>query len=303
MPPLQHGDIVEIILPASGCNRQEYDAAIGFVREFGLEPRFRPYEEVIVAGLCANNVAYRFQHLMAALQSDAKAVWCLKGGYGSQKLLGLLDEVATKPQEKLFIGFSDITILLNYFADKWGWTCLHGPMPGQVGSIANSSWENLADIIFGRKNGLSFHAKPLNQAAKSQKITGRLVGGCLSLMQALIGTGHMPNLEDAILLLEDDKFETPRRIDRIFDHMQRAGIFYDVKAVLLGNFLENSASGAEEVEVNEVIASLANYLDERGIALLQNKQIGHCHEIITVPIGGRVELELVVPASSQELLI
>jgi muramoyltetrapeptide carboxypeptidase len=295
MALLTKGDVVEIIVPASGCTKEEYKSAIEFVKKFGLTPKFHLYEDVVKSGLCANSVDYRFKHLMEAMESnDSKAVWCLKGGYGAGRLLEKLDEVDAPQLKKVFIGFSDITMLLNYFADKWGWECLHGPMPAQVGKIAETSWNNLSDIVFEEKNELSFSTVALNEAARSGgNVSGKLMGGCLSLMQTFIGTSHMPELGGAVLLLEDDKFETSRRIDRILDHMQRAGVFYDVEAVILGNFLESPGVGSEnDLELKEVLNNFADYLTKRGIPLIQNKKIGHAEEIITVPIGGVAKISL-----------
>lgn len=291
---LGRGDSVEIVLPASAKSSEEYERALKFVVEFGLNAKARPYEEVVKNGLCSNSADYRFQHLMEALESDSKAVWCFCGGYGSEQLLGLLDGVKNPPKQKVFIGFSDITILLNYFADKWGWVCLHGPMPGQVGTLKDSSWQHLASVAFGAVSEVKFYVKPLNKAAKEVKIVeGKLLGGCASLMQALIGTPHMPNLQGSVLLLEDDRFETPRRIDRILDHMLRAGVFERVSAVLLGNFLESPLAGSQdELELQEVLANFAGYLDKMGIPLIQNTKLGHTEDMLTVPIGAVAKVNL-----------
>ena len=289
------GDVVSIILPASGCTCDEYDAALDFVRRFGLVPQAREYDSVVRSGLCANSAEYRFGHLIEALESkDSKAVWCLKGGYGSQQLLTRLDELKIPPEEKMFIGFSDITILLNYFADKWGWKCLHGPMPGQVGKVFDSTWQNLADVVFGDRKKVSFLSQPLNKAARLEGwLEGKFMGGCLSLMQALIGTAHMPDLDGAVLLLEDDRFETPRRIDRILEQMQRAGVFYKVRAVVLGNFLENPDVGSnDKLELGEVLEGLADYLDYLRVPLIQNTKLGHAQEMLTIPIGGLAKIRL-----------
>jgi len=294
MRPLIKGDIVDIILPASGCNREEYKNALEFVSNFGFTPRARAYDDVVKTGLCANNTQYRFEHLMEALESDSKAVWCLKGGYGSQQILGLLDGVKTPPKKKMFIGFSDITILLNYFAGIWGWNSLHGPMPGQVGTLKDSSWQHLASIVFGQVSEVKFEVKPLNKVAKDKRVVeGKLLGGCASLMQALIGTKHMPDLTGSVLLLEDDRFETPRRIDRILDHMQRAGVFKGVKSVILGNFLESPTAGSkDELELTEVLDSFAGFLDKAGIPLIQNSKLGHAEDMLTVPIGAVAKVNL-----------
>jgi muramoyltetrapeptide carboxypeptidase len=295
MQKLKKGDIVDIVAPASAKNEAEYEKALDFVRNFGLEPRARSYSELIKTGLCANSTQYRFEHLMEALQAkDSKAVWCLCGGYGSQQLLGMLDGVTHPPEQKMFIGFSDITILLNYFADKWGWTCLHGPMPGQVGKVHESTWQNLSDIIFGDNDNVSFPTTPLNKAAaKARQVEGKFMGGCLSLMQALVGTPQMPDLNGTVLMLEDDRFETPRRIDRILDHMQRAGSFDKVAAVVLGNFLEDAARGSkDERELEEVLGSFAAYLDKMDIPLIQNVHLGHTQDMLTVPIGSVAKVNL-----------
>jgi muramoyltetrapeptide carboxypeptidase len=292
---MEKGDLVEIIVPASGCSREEYDAALEFVGKFGFTPRARPYDDVVKPGLCSNTAEYRFLHLMEALEAkDSKAVWCLKGGYGSQQMLEMLDEVEDAPNEKIFIGFSDITILLNYFADKWGWKCFHGPMPGQFGKIADSSWKNLADLVFGNISEVQFQAVALNNVAREKRnIAAKFMGGCLSLMQALVGTSHMPDLELSVLLLEDDRFETPRRVDRILNHMQRAGVFDNLEGVVLGNFLEGARSGSKDgLELQEVLGDLAGYLNERGIPLIQNIKLGHAEDMLTVPIGGVVDIKL-----------
>ncbi len=292
---LEKGDIVDIIAPASGCTEAEYDKAIEFVRKFGLTPRFREYNNVIKPGLCANTIDYRFEHLMDAIESESKAIWCLKGGYGSQKLLKKLDGLYDNPpEEKIFIGFSDITILLNHFSDRWGWTPLHGPMPGQVGTVSEDTWQRLADIVFGKVDKVEFAAKPLNKAAtKTGLVQGKFVGGCLSLLQALIGTEHMLDLECCVLLLEDDRFETPRRIDRILDQMKRANMFNPVEAVVLGNFLESPDEGSKDAsELKEVLESFADYLDEKGIPLIQNTKLGHSEDMLTLPIGAYVEVKL-----------
>lgn len=296
MHKLSKGDVVDIIVPASGgCTKEEYARAIEFVKEFGLTPKFRRFEDVIRPGLCANTVDYRFAHLMEALESkESKAVWCLNGGYGSQQLLEKLDGVEAPLAQKMFVGFSDLTILLNYFADKWGWVSVHGPMPGQVGKVTESTWQNLADVLFRNEKEIKISAVALNKVAKERrKISGKFMGGCLSLMQALIGTGQMPNLEGSVLFLEDDRFETPRRIDRILNQMHRAGTFYDVEAVLLGNLLEGPESGSkEEIELKEVVENLAGRLDEMGVPLIQNTKLGHGKEMLTVLVGAEVEIEL-----------
>ncbi len=173
-------------------------------------------------------------------------------------------------------------------------------MPGQVGKVEQSTWDNLSEVVFGKSKQINFAVTPLNKVAtEDRNVRGKFMGGCLSLVQALIGTAQMPDLEGAILMLEDDRFETPRRIDRILDQMNRAGAFYGVEAVVLGNFLEGEEDSVgtkeslqDRLDLQEVLGSLADILNERGIPLVQNTKLGHTRDMLTVLIGAEAEMKL-----------
>ena len=154
--PLNKGDIVDLVLPASSCTKQEYEASIDFINSLGLKARVPKYDELVNEAeiFCSNTAKYRFNHLYEAIKAkDSKAIWCIKGGYGSAKLLSFFAKADINKIRKLFIGFSDITMLLNYFiAKKTDLVCIHGPMTGQIArsEVSAGAIDKIKNIIFGQ---------------------------------------------------------------------------------------------------------------------------------------------------------
>lgn len=299
MRSLSKGDIVELILPSSACSFDEYEKAVEFVRKIGLVPRVREYKELVSEGeiFVSNSDEYRFNHLRDAVaEEDSKAIWCIKGGYGSARLLEKLDKVKKPAKEKLFIGFSDNTILLNYFVQKWGWACIHGPVLKQLanGYIKQDRVLELEDLIFGKSKIVSVpKIKAVNEAAKEGGVVeAKIIGGCLSLMQTLIGTKNDFDAKGNILLLEDIG-EAGSRLDRMFNHLYRAGKFDGTKAVLLGNFKEsNDLKGPQDEELKKVFDNLAKLLDEKNIPLIHSPVLGHTEDMLAMPLGIPANLNL-----------
>ncbi len=292
---LKRGDLVDLIAPASGFNRVEYDGCLKFIDDLGLKARVPAFESLIDRKyeFCSNSAQYRFNHLADALKAeDSKAIWCMAGGYSSYQLLEMLDSL--KPQkQKLFIGFSDITVLLNYLCDKWNWLTLHGPMLKNLGKgeLSKQSVEQLKNIIFGDVSQIEVtQLVAYNDTAKKEgEIKGKIIGGCLSLMQVFLGTPQDIDYKDKILLLEDDRFETPARVSRILDQMLRAGIFNKVKAVILGSFLEEDT--LENKALNVAFSGLKQELDKQGKPLLWGKDLGHCSNMQPLILGAETVMK------------
>ena len=296
---LKKGDIVELVAPASGCSEEEYNSCLKFIENLGLKASCRSYSELIDNKelFFSNSAEYRFEHLYnALLDCESRAVWCINGGYGSYQLLERLSGVSVPKSEKLFIGFSDITVLSNYFIDKWNWRTIYGITLGQIirKQVSDDAVSQLKDLIFNPQNSISLDLVPINKTAKANgSKEGKFVGGCLSLMQVLLGTEHNINTKGKVLLLEDDCFETPQRISRIFDHMKRAKFFDGVQAVILGSFLEGDINKpASKEALYKVCGDLGSDLDELNIPLLTGENIGHSKNMLSVPLGANASLKL-----------
>jgi muramoyltetrapeptide carboxypeptidase len=295
MRSLEPGDIVDLIAPSSGFSEQDYGGCLKFVEELGLGVRVRPFSELVDKDslFLSNSSSYRFEHLQDALKSESKAIWCMAGGYGAYHLLAELDKNPAPHKQKLFIGFSDNSVLLDYFAGKWNWQCIYGPALVQLArkQVSQTAVESVKNLIFKGGKSPEIQMEALNNAAeKNVQFAGKITGGCLSLVQTLIGTKQMPDLQGKILLLEDDKYETPGRIDRIFNHMARANFFDGSRAVILGSFLEEDFDKHKE-GFALALNALKTELDKKNIPLFRAENIGHCRDMVSVPFGAFVNVD------------
>ncbi|HEX9447344.1 MAG TPA: LD-carboxypeptidase [Dongiaceae bacterium] len=233
---LKPGDCATIIAPASPLRQDDQgllDEAVRLLESWGLRVKLRVETEAHF--YLAGTDAARAAHLNAALADpEAKAIFCTCGGYGSPRLLPLI-EVAPGLVPKILVGFSDITALhlgLARLAPQL--TLIHGPniATGQIlGSEASC-----------RRNQQALHAALFDAAYRLDEqvemlvpgqATGPLTGGCLSLVVSLLGTDWAPRCDGAILFLEDVG-EAPYRIDRMLIQLRNAGAFRDLRGLVFG---------------------------------------------------------------------
>ncbi|MDA0781338.1 MAG: LD-carboxypeptidase [Rickettsiales bacterium] len=292
---LKKGDIVDLIAPSSGFSEEIYNSCLKIIEDFGLKANTKPYLELIDGKneLTSNSVEYRFNHLVSALKnSESKAIWCIAGGYGSYQLLDKLGTIPAPVSKKAFIGFSDNTALMNFFVNKWNYPCIYAPPLKQIanGEVSQKALESLKKSLFEDKYD-DIKLKPLNEKAKTQgQVAGKIIGGCLSLVQTTLGTQNSINTEGKIILLEDDKYETAGRIDRIFNHLGQAGFFKESVAIILGSFFEDEFEKKEK-GFNEALESLKKYTGINTIPLFKADDIGHCKDMISVPFGTFVNIK------------
>jgi muramoyltetrapeptide carboxypeptidase len=183
---LAPGDIVDVVAPASACSQDELKSAIEYLKELDLVPRipkdlFDPSEPLL-----SNSDKYRYAHLKSALfAKDSKVIWCLRGGYGSLRLLPEISRLSRPKAQKLFIGLSDIASLHIFFTQKWGWHTVHGPMLGKLKTRTRQEQDEINDLVFGRKDQIEFsNLIPLNEPARKKKlINGHVLGGNLMTIQ------------------------------------------------------------------------------------------------------------------------
>src|SRR6266404_462328 len=127
-PALHPGDTVGIVAPASSFKREQFEAGCDALRRMGYEP---VYDESIFAHdwYFAGSVERRARELEEMFaREDVKAILCARGGYGANYLLPMLDLKKIRAHPKIFVGYSDLTTLLTYFADAAGFATFHGPM-------------------------------------------------------------------------------------------------------------------------------------------------------------------------------
>ena len=281
------GDTVAVVAPAGPFERAGLEAGIATL---GGRYRVRFDERIFSrARYLAGDDDRRFAELTNALgDPEIKAVFCARGGYGAMRLLPRLESWAATvgapmPLAKPLVGFSDITALHQWFQSN-GLASIHAPVLTQLGRLPAGTSRRLISLLES-----TTPAEPLAGAETYVGGTaeGPLLGGNLSVFTQLLGTPFMPDLEGAILMFEDLS-EQPYRLDRMWTHLELAGVFRKVKGIVLGQFIgcEPRDGGFTAAELLRDLAAAT------GLACAAGFPIGHGDDVNEpVPLGVRVRLD------------
>lgn len=258
----------------------------------------------------AGDDARRLAELKGAFADPTiRAIFCARGGYGAMRLLPQL-EADPFQNSKPIVGFSDITAL-HQWQQCHGLISIHGPVLTQLGRLNRATSERLFSLLES-----SSPAEPLHGRATFVEGTaeGPLLGGNLSVFTRLLGTPFMPNLDGAVLLLEDVG-ERPYRLDRMWTHLELAGVFRQVRGIALGSFTHceerNGATHASHGRLREEPPSTDSEREHRaqqevsytseellrelamatGLPCVAGFPIGHGDINEPVPLGARVRLD------------
>lgn len=271
---LRPGDIVDVVAPASRCTDQELRHGLKALEKAGLVPRV-PKRLFAPSRLFSNSDEIRLEHLRRALYApDSKMIWCVRGGYGSLRLIPQLLKWPQPRQKKIFLGYSDITTLHMFLNQQWKWPTLHGQMLERFGGSKMSVRErqHLLSILFGKRNEVDYGPlTPLNSAARrSRQIRGRVSGGNLAVVVSSLGTPAEYAPPSEILFFEDIG-ERPHRVDRMLSQMQQSGKFKKAKAIVFGYFMLDQARDRRDLW-NDVIPRFASSMK---IPVLKGLPVGH----------------------------
>jgi len=282
-PAIGQGDVVAVVAPASPFDRSEFDrgvtelGALGFVPEWTDDVFAR---ERYVAG----GALTRAHDLSRAWQSQrVKALFGVRGGYGSVQLIPSLDPGMVRATPKAFVGYSDLTTLLTWLVGHCGMVAFHGPTV--AGRLADGEGRydraSLLDALT--------RAEPMGEIAiggaeviAKGEASGRLLGGTLTQLAAAAGTPYaLIPWDDTILLLEDVA-ERPYRLDRLVQQVRDAGILRRVKGVMLGTFPRCDEPGGT-LTAREVLASV---FDGFSGPVVMGVPTGHVDgPALTLPLG------------------
>lgn len=288
--PLREGALVGVIAPASPVDAAVLPAVEAFYARHGWRVRLYPSCHAHHATLdyLAGPDAQRLADLHAALADDeVAAIHCLRGGYGTMRLLDGIDTALLRRKPKLLIGYSDITALHALWAQE-GLPSLHAPMPASD-LIRPGRDDDEAALVALLKNGLVAGQVLTPELEPGEPVQagiaeGTLIGGNLSLVAALVGTPWAWNPHDAILFLEDVS-ESLYRADRYLTQLRLAGVLGAVKGFVIGSFHE---SENPRPLLEDLLLPLAR---AAGKPLLAGWPTGHGTPNRPLPMGLRVRLD------------
>ncbi|WP_367128192.1 LD-carboxypeptidase [Saccharothrix sp. HUAS TT1] len=270
-PLLRPGDRVAVVSPAGPCPPGLLDAGVARLREWGLDVLLAPHVLDVHPTLphLAGHDADRARAFERAwLDPTVAGVLCARGGYGSQRMVDLVDWAAVTARHKVFVGSSDTTALHQRFwsRDRPTW---FGPMVATRAFVEDdTARDRLRDALF---TGVASYA---GVGMAPGVARGVAVGGNLSLLQV------PPPPDGAVVLLEDVN-EEPYRLDRMLTGLLRAGWFDRVAGLVLGSW----------TGCGDPAAVLADRLGGLGVPIVADAPFGHCAGQLTVPLGVSVEID------------
>ncbi len=286
---LEAGDMIGLVAPASPSEASKVEKAIAYLEKQGF--KVKPGKSVYGSrGYLAGSDELRACDLNHMFEDDdVDAIFCLRGGYGSQRILDMIDFELISHKPKIFMGFSDITALLNAVYQQCGLITFHGPMGGDfAGGLGKPTKAAMKKALECDEPIGELLNPDIPEVLSEGVAKGRLVGGNLSIVAASMGTSYEIDTKNNILLLED-VFEEPYSIDRMLNHLRLAGKLEDAAGIVLGNW------GDVQPEEPEKSLSLEEVLEDAfrdiGKPVLTGYKIGHCKPNLTVPIGAMAELD------------
>ncbi len=303
--PLQLGDTIMFVAPAGELDEARMNLARERLEARGYRVVQRP-DLFAKEGYLAGDDRRRADELMQAfLDPEVDAIFPGTGGYGTMRMLDLLDYEAIRKHPKTVIGFSDITALHAALNRRTGLVTFHSPNPmyglGSEDDATPFTSEWFFHAVEGsggayridvpENDGRDLVPQPV--ALGRGKARGRLVGGNLSLISALEGTPYAIDTRDAILLIEDTR-EAPYRVDRMLCQLRLAGKLATLRGAVLGQFTRNydredeTRGGDPRFSVDGV---LRQYFEGLGVPVLMNYPVGHHAMNATLPLGGEVEID------------
>jgi len=292
-PALRKGDVIGIISPASSPDDfSRIDKGIAYLESLGY--RVKPGKYIYGrSGYLSAGDDERARDLNEMfLDPQVRAIICVRGGYGTPRILDKVNYIAIRKNPKIFVGYSDITALQFAIFKKTGLITFYGPM---LAVDIYSNFDAYAEEFFWRiltsksskieiKNPIDQDIQVLNHG----KAAGTLLGGNLSLIASIIGTKFQPNFNNSILVIEDIG-EEPYRIDRYLSQLKNSGILNKIKGCILGQFTDCVAKEPEKSLTLEQI--FQDYFKNLGIPILSNLSYGHIPQKITLPIGARIKID------------
>ena len=282
-PYLQKGDTIAIVATARKNIDDNLKPAIEWLNNWGLNVKIGS-----TIGLDLNQLAGTDEQRASDFQEqmdnpNIKAIWCVRGGYGTVRMIDLLDFTKFKQSPKWIIGFSDVTVLHNHL-NIMGFKSIHGIMP--ISSKASQqAKETLRTALFGEKLEYEIDTHDMNRFGNA---SGEIVGGNLSILYSLLGSKSAINCDDKILFIEDLD-EYLYHIDRMMMNLKRCGCLNKLKGIIVGSMVKMKDNDIPwGKSVLEIIQEATKDLN---IPVIYNFPAGHIQDNRALILGANVTID------------
>ncbi len=287
---LKKGDLLGVVAPGSPIkNEKDLNRGISYLEKLGYR--------VVIGKHVFNRYGYfagrdvdRANDLNNFFSDkNIKAIFTVRGGYGSSRILPYINYDMIKKNPKIFVGYSDITAIQLALFKKCGLLTFAGPM---IEMDLSEKIDPNVEELFWRLltssspigNIINYHKGKI-KCSLNKKVIGKIIGGNLSIITSLIGTQYLPDFKDKILILEDLD-ERPYRIDRMLNQLKLSSNLKNVKCVVLGDFSScKEKKNVPSLELDEIISDVL-----KNIPVVQDFEFGHIKTSLPIPYGINVEI-------------
>lgn len=282
---LSKGDLVALVAPAGPCDAGRLDAGISILESWGLRVDRLPPGDGRQLGYLAGSDRCRGQRIEQAFgRAEVRAVFAARGGYGSARLYQALDLSIVRANPKIFVGFSDVSLLLGRLLQETDLVCFHGPMiAADLPRLGEQAQERFRRFLLAEDGWWEGGVRECWRGGVAQ---GRLVGGCLSILVTTLGTNYEIQTADSVLFLEDVA-EKPYRIDRMLQHLKHAGKFHGVRGLVLGPMIDCDGGGGSSA-LREIVLDV---LSDQSFPIVYGFDAGHGSGNVVLPLGCRTRID------------
>ncbi len=286
---LAAGSRLGVFAPASPGESVDLIAGLAELKRHGFQVVAN--QDTRAEGYFAGAALDRMNGFLGAVNSDqVDGVVALRGGYGSNYLLDFdLEKSLANP--KCVVGFSDVTSLHIYLWQRCGWVTFYGPMVAaglNAGPGARNGYDEASFLQAVGKSDGGWRLRLRGEPMLTGQSIGKVVGGCMTLLEATIGTPWELDTKDAILVLEDRAMK-PYQVDRVLMHLKQSGKFEGVRGIILGEFPECDPAVPGSPSVREVCARILRPL---GVPIVFGAPVGHTpRPMLTIPLGIQARMD------------
>lgn len=288
---LKKGDVIGIVAPASPHSSDvKLNSGIRYLEQLGYKVAIGNHTNDKMGYLAGSDKGRASDINNFFADKNIKAIFCTRGGYGSHRILELIDYNSIKRNPKIFVGYSDITVLQLAILKKTGLVTFAGPMviPDLSEKLSVDSEEHFWKCLTDSKpiGVISSFENNKTNVLTNGKVSGNILGGNLSVLSALVGTPYLPPFKNSVLILEEID-ERPYRIDRMLHQLKLAGLLNHLSGLILGDFSTClPEKNKPSLNLEEIFKSVF-----KNIPIMMNFKYGHLQNSITIPYGIKVKLD------------
>lgn len=285
-PSLHKGDTIGIVSTARKITIKELEPAIAIIEKWGLKAKLGRTIGLEDHQFAGDDItrANDFQEMMD--DTSVKAIWCARGGYGTVRIIDMLDFSKFMKSPKWIIGYSDITVLHSHLYTM-GIQSIHAQMPLDIEKKSEATQESLKKVLFGSPYRIEYETR--NTLNRIGTANGILVGGNLSVLYSLCGSKSALHTDGKILFIEDLD-EYLYHVDRMIQNLKRNGLFQNLSGLIVGGMSDMNDNTVPFGRTAEEI--IFDVVSEYNFPVCFNFPAGHVNNNNALMLGHEVSLDI-----------